>query len=720
MLHVSHAPQFLQGDEPIHVPPYIAYVLTLGPKFVPHTSPTFAYKTFRKALFRELPELERVLLWNAYFHNKKDADTPNTYTSLPYKKLHRSKGTLFPDSLLEDCGPASFVVPSCITHIRDSLICAFCNTKPTDLPKRGVGLCWRLLQEFTDKYVVISGDKDSSFTIMTKAAYQSEVNVHLQGTTPGGITRYVKLGSSVEDLEWWLEHAQRWMSTRHEAMSSLLPESLSNCIDTFLHMQAAPRFPNFYLLCKSHKGLYYTNGHWPSRPIVGMVQWATTTASIALSVVGTMFLNLDRLLHPQFSPLIDTLDFVNRLEVFDSLYGFASGDYAATIVDFTNMYSNFLWDDVTKTWRFWMKFFLDNHSAGTFTPQEISFAFWLFSPMPHALFEQCSKVLLFLDISYHDALTLGEFLLACMFTHTLFVAPGKGLHRQRAGFPMGTNAAAPFANLIDRYYELLCPLPTTRGFMHARFIDDLCLIHPKAWTPHVSAHLSKCYPAHLPFEIEHLGQQSGLVFLDLYLISIGGPLRFCTYFKNTNFGVYLPWRSNNPRSHKLGWIKGECARYLRTNSHKCYLDLVCDRLRSCLIRLHYPKSTYEPLPLSWSSKALYMQRKPRATMHTPIHCLRVPFHASLEFSLTGLLQWMQRKLATHIPRLRLFVTYRPMTKLRMVWHRLAMRTLRESGEGGRDGTVFLPRDLGSKNSLTPDLTAQDLLQVWARAGTPPE
>ena len=62
VLHVSHAPQFLKGDEPIHVPPYIAYVLTLGPKFVPHTSPTFAYKTFRKALFRELPELERVLL----------------------------------------------------------------------------------------------------------------------------------------------------------------------------------------------------------------------------------------------------------------------------------------------------------------------------------------------------------------------------------------------------------------------------------------------------------------------------------------------------------------------------------------------------------------------------------------------------------------------------------------------------------------------------------
>ena len=81
-----------------------------------------------------------------------------------------------------------------------------------------------------------------------------------------------------------------------------------------------------------------------------------------------------------------------------------------------------------------MKFFLENHSAGTFTPEEICLACWLFSPMRRALFEKCNKVLLFLDISYHDALTLGEFLLVCMFTCTLFMAPGKELYCQRAGF----------------------------------------------------------------------------------------------------------------------------------------------------------------------------------------------------------------------------------------------------------------------------------------------
>ena len=95
-------------------------------------------------------------------------------------------------------------------------------------------------------------------------------------------------------------------------------------------------------------------GHWPSRPIVGMVKWATTSSSIILSAIGTMFLSLDRTLHPQFAPLVDTLDFVNRLHTFDTNFGFASGDYAITRVDFSNMYSNILWKDVRDALRFWM------------------------------------------------------------------------------------------------------------------------------------------------------------------------------------------------------------------------------------------------------------------------------------------------------------------------------------------------------------------------------
>ena len=68
-------------------------------------------------------------------------------------------------------------------------------------------------------------------------------------------------------------------------------------------------------------------------------------------------------------------------------------------------------------------------------------------------------------------------------------------------------------------------------------------------------------------EVQHFNKQGGVDFLDVFIISVCGELRYCTNFKQTNFGVYMPWRSNNPRAHKLGWITGERARYLRTNSH---------------------------------------------------------------------------------------------------------------------------------------------------------
>ena len=157
---------------------------------------------------------------------------------------------------------------------------------------------------------------------------------------------------------------------------------------------------------------------------------------------------------PFFAPWVDTLDFVTRLHAFDDEYSFSSGEFAVTVIDFSNMYSNFVWSDVRDAWRFWKDRFIEHGSVCQFTAQELSFAFWLFQPLPVGLFEQCAEALPFLDIIHCGALTLGEFLLAFVFGHTLFVAPGQGLYRQRFGFPMGTNAAPPFANLIDRYYEI--------------------------------------------------------------------------------------------------------------------------------------------------------------------------------------------------------------------------------------------------------------------------
>ena len=76
-----------------------------------------------------------------------------------------------------------------------------------------------------------------------------------------------------------------------------------------------------------------------------------------------------------------------------------------------------------------------------------------------------------------------------------------------------------------------------------------------------------------------------------------------------------------------------------------------------------------------------------------------PFMPPWIFSLSRLLRWVQRRLTTHIPGVRLFVTYKPKPNMRAVWHRLAMSTLRVSGEGGR------------VDNFSPELTVQDLVAV---------
>ena len=56
-------------------------------------------------------------------------------------------------------------------------------------------------------FLVIAGDKDSSHTIMSIEAYQSEAKTHMSSCAPNAISQYVKLGCHDSGYEWWLELA---------------------------------------------------------------------------------------------------------------------------------------------------------------------------------------------------------------------------------------------------------------------------------------------------------------------------------------------------------------------------------------------------------------------------------------------------------------------------------------------------------------------------------
>ena len=76
---------------------------------------------------------------------------------------------------------------------------------------------------------------------------------------------------------------------------------------------------------------------------------------------------------------------------------------------------------------------------------------WLFEPTSQGMFNEARRELHVLYISYRSDMSLGELLLAFIFFHTLFKVPGRGIFKQKIGFPMVTNSAPPLSNLILRF-----------------------------------------------------------------------------------------------------------------------------------------------------------------------------------------------------------------------------------------------------------------------------
>ena len=114
----------------------------------------------------------------------------------------------------------------------------------------------------------------------------------------------------------------------HDIMGLDVLPNISNTIGTFLCLQPVPRFPPFYLQCKSHKSLDFINGRWKSRPIAGMVCWATSSASSILSILGSMMLCPDRSMNPMFN----ALDFVGCLEQFHTTHQQSGQSFVCTSI----------------------------------------------------------------------------------------------------------------------------------------------------------------------------------------------------------------------------------------------------------------------------------------------------------------------------------------------------------------------------------------------------
>ena len=318
---------------------------------------------------------------------------------------------------------------------------------------------------------------------------------------------------------------------------------------------------------------------------------------------------------------------------------------------------------------------LTRQNQGILTPNEVLFPSWLLAPISVDDFESLQASLPYLPIPLSDELSIGLVLFNFVWAHNIFHAPTEGVYRQVFGFSMGTNCAAPWANLILRYYERVnCfDKPEHPPIGVARFIDDVCLVHPWSHTPHVVSHLKSVFPPHLPFTVDVVGVTRGFNFLDVRVVSISSLIP-CVHFKETHSFNYIPFNSDTPVHIRRGWIHGECVRYLRLNSHSAFYTACLRRLRLALLRLGYPSSWFSHFPLAWSSRHMYMHRKMRPPREV-VHVFKLNYNGVIRVNWGKPVKSLCYNLRQVMPALRLFCILQPSLNLRRRFHGAKIRSL---------------------------------------------
>ena len=462
-MHNTHAIQILVNDVVETPPLYLCLLLKLGPKYVPHPNPKYFVPKLN-VLQHECVDLCPVLGWSAFFAKQKQDDPASCVDlrgGLPYYKLYRFSGAEMLENVIAKIASVYGEICTATKHASDHCLLSISHLNNVPLFRRGVTFKPSLVDEYLSNHVVVPADKDGSLVIMRLCTYQTEVQNHMSSPV------YRKLDGTVEQ---WEQKAQRWMMSLHVFTCNFLPESLTKVLGNFLAQAKKPVMAKFHLSCKTHKSMHLSpQGGWAWRPLVGLYRWCTTSVSYLLAVGGSILLKLDRFREPVQCVLKDTSDALARMRTTE-----ATKFVKVSTIDFASLYTTIRWTDVSHAFRFRQTWFVLNVDWRNISVEERAFMGMLFNSVPKEEFDFLCAHFPFFAMQYSPDLTVGECLQHILFFHTVFETPGLSVFLQLIGFPMGTNCAPTWANLVLRVYEWLRPLTDMLLF---RFIDDGLVLH---------------------------------------------------------------------------------------------------------------------------------------------------------------------------------------------------------------------------------------------------
>ena len=114
---------------------------------------------------------------------------------------------------------------------------------------------------------------------------------------------------------------------------------------------------------------------------------------------------------------------------------------------------------------------------------------------------------------------VGLLVVNYVFHHTIFLNPAVGFYHQKQGWPMGTNAAPAWLQLMLRTFE--SQHLNRNDLILLQFLDDGLILH------------CCTYPPNLPFSFDLVDCVSDITFLDNHIV-IWHPLHTSIFSKPTH------------------------------------------------------------------------------------------------------------------------------------------------------------------------------------------
>ena len=213
------------------------------------------------------------------------------------------------------------------------------------------------------------------------------------------------------------------------------------------------------------------------------------------------------------------------------------------------------------------------------------------------------------------------------------------IFQQTSGTAMGAAFSPTIANIfMSIFIRKFLSTQKYQPLLLKRYIDDIFLIwtRSQAELEQFITDLNKFHPS---IHFTHHDSSTTVDFLDLTIFKgiefeYTNILDLKTYQKPHNLFQYLHYNSNHPRSVFKGLIRGECIRYLRTNTVESNFNAMISTFKMRLLRRSYPKKLVDKYTsiVKFSERQKHIQPSPpKVISKTPIFsCLPPPHYNQLK------------------------------------------------------------------------------------------